>query len=136
MNKNLYFHSSNLEYMEKLNSIEKFEPFYKYKAIENINKFQYEFGRIKIGDIYFHFLLGKIKQEGCPWCKGICKIKHVDENHYTNAYLFIYCVSCGCQGPKLNYIKTIENPEFILNLEELAWNHFNHRKPWDSEINS
>jgi len=131
--------------MEDLNRIKSLKKIYEYNSLENYCVLENEYGMMKIDDIYFHFVFGKIKQEGCPWCDGMCKIKYVDdnhytdssmENHYTNTYLYIYCMSCGCRGPKLNYVKPIvEDPEYILHLENLAWNRFNYRNQWDDEIN-
>jgi len=133
MKKHIYLYFSNMEQTRSLREDLRFEPVHEYLYDEAPLAFQNEYGRIKTAQNFYHILIGRLSQEGCPWCgspSDVVKLGNSMALVYT-AYC-IQCIQCGARGPSLNVSQTMhENPEMFHECMDLLWKRYKHRRPWD-----
>lgn len=141
MKKHIYLYFSNLEQLRDLREDEKFEPLHEYTVYEYPLALRNEYGRITTYQNYYHILVGRLEQEGCPWCGSpadvvklgnsrVVKLGNSRALGYT-AYC-IQCMQCGARGPALNVSETThENTEMFHECMSLLWQRYKHRRAWD-----
>lgn len=133
MRKHIYLYFSNLDQLRDLRDDEKFEPSHEY-TIHNYNLIlRNEYGRITTNANYYHILVGKLEQEGCPWCASPAEVvKLAVSNSLGFTVYCIQCMKCGARGPSLNISQTMhENPEMFDEYMKLLWQRYKHRRAWD-----
>lgn len=143
MRKHLYFYSSNLEYARDLKDESCFEYLYQYPKNEIEKAHENEYGRIKTKDTYFHFLIGTIRNNDCPWCgcSEICLKKEEDKsygtmNPFSKDKYFMQCTHCGSRGPVVFGEPSITNDkDFNEYLISLIKENYSRRLSWDSKLN-
>ena len=106
----IYVHSTNLDYrasLRKLNDLESFDYSCMYNSLLDKKFSKYEAGRLRVGGVYIHFLLGHIPISGCPWCgdKMFFCMEPVKtttglKDGYKDCYM--QCSECRARGPVLN----------------------------------
>ena len=133
MRKHIYLHTSNFNIINDLNEDDDFEKQYNYDPISFSKLHEYEIGRLKTDQNYYHIVLGNLKQENCPWCGGpaqVCsdfKCKIIQSSSY-----FIKCMQCGSTGPRLNVSESSEiNKQEFEEVIDLLWQRYIRRRPWD-----
>jgi len=133
MRKHLYFYVSNLEQTKEIRNDDRFEPVPEYDSYELPLTSRNEYGRIKTNQNYYHILVGKLEQEGCPWCGHFAQIVKVDEDVFMQRAIYcIQCTKCGARGPMLNIDVNVENNETVMShFNDLLWTRYKHRRPWD-----
>lgn len=133
MKKHIYLHFSNFDHLRDLRDDESFEGADEYDTKDTSRLFRHEYGRLVTYKNYYHILLGRLDQEGCPWCVSpvqVVKLSIPKELGYT-AYC-IQCMECGSRGPSLNIpVNTQENKEMVNEFMDLLWKRYKNRRAWD-----
>ena len=138
MRKNLYFYSSNLDYLENLQRDSLFEPphSYPYYALEKCHR--HEYGRIKTDNNYFHLIMGNPLQEKCPWCNTLPVLKRI--NSYRSEPLTGYdsycfeCPKCGSRGPLIHITEMNIDDQTFEYIEAKIKAIYQQRIPWDQDL--
>ena len=137
MKNHLYFYCSNLDQTSHLHDYPDIKAVWQYSSHEMRKTFQNEYGRIQTSQNYYHLLVGRMPQEGCPWCGSPCQIIHLENINadpipsLMTKYC-IQCMQCGSRGPVLNINHPNLHPKEIMEeYKEILWQRFNNRRPWD-----
>lgn len=132
----IYVHTSKLENLEHLSSLEGFIPPYLYNILDSQNQHPNEWGMIQLGNTKIHFLVGKIKDDKCPWCNQDQKFIMKE---YTlggpNAYdLYLQCNHCGSNGPKTVVTINSDDEDVLRHIEALIREKYSVRLQWDYKL--
>lgn len=134
--KHIYLHTSNVEYWRDFNNDPSIEKCFEYDPFGIEKSHQYEYGRIKTKQNYYHFLVGKIKQKDCPWCGSFCTVKRINELEVRGFSRYcMECENCGARGPILNVNLHAEQDEKHMGwFTDLIRDRFETRRHWDSDF--
>ena len=136
MKKHFFLHTSDLENIKYIKEDIKFKLTFQYPEWELAKTHRNEYGRIETQQNYYHFLIGQMKQENCPWCGCGCNIEKVSESSIvSHARYCMICLYCGARGPVLNIAPTVENdPVAVEQYKMLIKQRFETRRPWDANL--
>lgn len=133
MRKHLYLYFSNLNQLRALKDDAGFEPVPEYYHREQPLTYQNEFGRIKTAQNYYHILVGRLKQEGCPWCGYPAEVIKLGKSSALDfATYCVQCMNCGSRGPVLYISESVEQKKDAFDeYMSLLWRRYNYRRAWD-----
>lgn len=138
MRKHLYLFTSNLDMTRELRKDVDFLEVHRYSSHEISKTHPYEWGRITTSGNYYHIIIGKMRQEGCPWCASPTKIKKISDAGEGNRFYSVYCIqcmSCGSRGPYLNVTDTVEeNTEAFGHIKDLMKQRYETRRYPDEDF--
>ncbi len=132
----VYVNSSDLDTIKIIKNEPSFEHISQYDPYAYPKAHQNEFGRLKTPLNYYHFIIGQVHQENCPWCGGpplLKRIKHDDGLGFS--IYALECIRCGSRGPLLNVSSQRENDkEFMDECQNLMFARYKRRRTWDDDI--
>src|ERR1700721_4031687 len=110
MLKHFYFYSSNLDYIKLIDEDFRLERVPEYDPFEMKDVVPNEWGRIKTENSYFHLILGRIPQKGCPWCASEMVLKKIENGINFGHYSYCMgCPNCGARGPVVKVNDQVES---------------------------
>lgn len=132
----IYVHTSKLDNLENLKDLEGFTPPYLYDIHYSQNQHPNEWGLIKLGNTRIHFLVGKIKDDKCPWCNQDQKfIMKESKRGFLDEYeLHLECNHCGSTGPKTFLVINNQDEDVLQHIEALIREKYSVRLQWDYKL--
>lgn len=122
MMEKLYVHCPSIENIKILDKIPKLEVCCEYPITQQMSTHQNEWGRVKIGNVFVHFLVGQFDRKKCPWCESEPEIVVIEPEIYNiinYGKIFMHCVKCGSRGPVFSFVPRSKK-EHMDNLEDMV----------------
>lgn len=131
--KHFYVLTSNFDIATELAKEESFRHPGEYSPQDYSKLHRNEYGMLQTLLNSYHFLLGGVPQETCPWCGGapeLIRITPEPDCIYKPMKMFFKCEKCGSQGPVLYVNEYIEN-KTVKIYEDLCKRRYECRMQWD-----
>lgn len=127
-NKNHIYVNTDILNVKYLNKDEMLKPICvnDYEMYEKLCK--NEFGIIETGESIFHFIVGPVKNNGCPWC-GLEPNLVMDVRLSCEREMYIYCPQCGSRGPLLK-VPFEHEKEVPLDYRAILAEIYSNQMPW------
>lgn len=135
MRRHIYVHFSNYEDFNSLRQDCDFQNIWEY-PINELRHHQYEVGKVISRAHFIHILMGTIQCELCPWCNGPPILKEIKDDIHLGSprryAVWIECLSCGSQGPKL-WVNggCCADETSKKEIHDQVWARYKIRLPWD-----
>lgn len=131
--KAVYLHTSDFNVAEILGQDPGFMPACEYMMTHSLTR--HEYGRILGYGAVFHYLIGNIRDDGCPWCGKEPRLKEILTTHPYMRSFCLECTNCYSRGPGCSVrTDSLAENHVMDEMLKLMRMQYATRRQWDHKL--